>query len=679
VPENKAPSRLEAALLGASLTAAAAAFASAQRSPLFWLGLAPAALAGLLRVEVLPRRRRGLVDYGVWAAISVVAILALLWTIYPVVPEAFVTRGTQAAASAALLLAAASLASRAASHAPARNIIPAIGALLVAALLNPPLPSRPIPPMIVAALALGAYLAVDGRPRLRLPLLPIAFLLLAGLLGFGITSFLPWLQPFVEGATVRMITPKGTSSFAGMSSSSRLGDIEEIALSEQVVMRVATDVPQRLRARVFARFDGITWQSQPASRSFDLVPQAALDPGLARWLQAIPGEPLAGAAFSAQDAAQPGVVRTKIVQIVFNGGALVAPAGPLLVSLPGPVARLDAFGILSTGSSLPVEIYAVLNLPGVTPPAPGEVEASFLAVPANTDERLRSLAARLSDGAPEPRERVRRTLLHLERECRYSLKVGRFSSRQPVAEFLFEKKRGYCEYFASAAALLLRLQGVPARYVTGFNVRDDNYEAGSYVVREADAHAWIEALLPEEGWVELDPTPSAQYDAVHRRRTAWLASAMEWLKAAFAEATARLHGGDWRANARYLAQHAALPGLALLLVVGVMLLRRFFPSRPKRATAAAGTTSDESAAVPEELRDLLSRFEASLRRRGRGRAPNRAPLEHLESLPHGALPPPLLDLGERVVRRYYAVRFGGEASPPGEISRLRVELERLDR
>src|SRR5204863_7826985 len=97
-----------------------------------------------------------------------------------------------------------------------------------------------------------------------------------------------------------------------------------------------------------------------------------------------------------------------------------------------------------------------------------------------------ALAARLGAGARSADERLRATLAWLARECRYSLSVGRFHTSDPVAEFLFEKKRGYCEYFASAAALLLRLQGVPTRYVAGFAVADEAYAAGHYEVREAD-------------------------------------------------------------------------------------------------------------------------------------------------------------------------------------------------
>src|SRR5262249_33231350 len=118
------------------------------------------------------------------------------------------------------------------------------------------------------------------------------------------------------------------------------------------------------------------------------------------------------------------------------------------------------------------------------------------AVPAGLDPRLLALAESLSAGRPPPPTRVARTLDYLAGACRYSLDVGAFTSTQPVAEFVFVKKRGYCEYFASAAALLLRLQGVPTRYVTGFSMDAAERVGEQYVVRESDAHAWIEAWIP---------------------------------------------------------------------------------------------------------------------------------------------------------------------------------------
>ena len=95
----------------------------------------------------------------------------------------------------------------------------------------------------------------------------------------------------------------------------------------------------------------------------------------------------------------------------------------------------------------------------------------------------------------------------LHREFVYSLDAGNLAVRDPLANFLFVTKRGYCEYFASAMAVMLRTQGIPSRVVTGFQSGYFNDVSGSWVMRASDAHAWVEAWIEGRGWVTFDPTP----------------------------------------------------------------------------------------------------------------------------------------------------------------------------
>jgi hypothetical protein len=78
----------------------------------------------------------------------------------------------------------------------------------------------------------------------------------------------------------------------------------------------------------------------------------------------------------------------------------------------------------------------------------------------------------------------------------------------PLAAFLTTDKHGYCQQFAGAMALLLRMGGVPARVVTGFSPGQFDRDRGEWVIRDYDAHAWVEAWFPGSGWVTFDPTPS---------------------------------------------------------------------------------------------------------------------------------------------------------------------------
>jgi len=80
--------------------------------------------------------------------------------------------------------------------------------------------------------------------------------------------------------------------------------------------------------------------------------------------------------------------------------------------------------------------------------------------------------------------------------------------QDPVANFLFERKHGHCEYFASAMAVMLRSLHIPSRLVTGFRGGEYNDITGQYVVRASDAHSWVEAYFPGSGWISFDPTPA---------------------------------------------------------------------------------------------------------------------------------------------------------------------------
>ena len=112
-------------------------------------------------------------------------------------------------------------------------------------------------------------------------------------------------------------------------------------------------------------------------------------------------------------------------------------------------------------------------------------------------------------GVGTPAERARRIERHLLFDYAYTLEfIGRGGER-PIEYFLLEARRGHCEYFASAMVLLLRAQGIPARLVTGFLGAEYASWERAWVVRQSNAHAWVEGYLPGVGWQIFDPTPPA--------------------------------------------------------------------------------------------------------------------------------------------------------------------------
>ncbi len=142
--------------------------------------------------------------------------------------------------------------------------------------------------------------------------------------------------------------------------------------------------------------------------------------------------------------------------------------------------------------------------------------------------RIAELAQRIA-GEGSGGERARRLETHLQSEYQYDLELLGSGGNGAIETFLFEKRAGHCEYFASALVLMLRSQGIPARFVTGF-LGAENSPLGYAIVRQGNAHAWVEAYVPEEGWVVFDPTPPSGRPGVGSGSALELArQAYDWL------------------------------------------------------------------------------------------------------------------------------------------------------
>ncbi len=117
----------------------------------------------------------------------------------------------------------------------------------------------------------------------------------------------------------------------------------------------------------------------------------------------------------------------------------------------------------------------------------------LLRVPEGLDPRIGQLADRIFEGCNTTSEKINAVVNHFGTKYTYSLSMNIPSGRDKLTSFLLDQSSGYCEYFASGAAILLRLAGVPTRYVTGFFVTDKDPESGSWIARNMNAHAWVEA------------------------------------------------------------------------------------------------------------------------------------------------------------------------------------------
>jgi len=118
------------------------------------------------------------------------------------------------------------------------------------------------------------------------------------------------------------------------------------------------------------------------------------------------------------------------------------------------------------------------------------------------------LAQRLAKGATTPYAFVERVYRYLQ-PPRYSYNTDAPRSAYPIETFLFKDKYGYCQHFAGAMALLLRMGGIPARVAVGFTPGTYSSSTGEWVVDDFAAHAWVEVWFPTYGWVAFNPTPSS--------------------------------------------------------------------------------------------------------------------------------------------------------------------------
>lgn len=141
-----------------------------------------------------------------------------------------------------------------------------------------------------------------------------------------------------------------------------------------------------------------------------------------------------------------------------------------------------------------------------TPTLAPEERAAMLQLPEHVSPRVQALAQRWRREALEPRAVAQRALAHFRTEnFVYTLKPPLLGP-DPVDEFLFVTRRGFCEHYTAAFVTLMRAAGVPARIVNGYQGGEINVAGNYLLVRNADAHAWAEIWTPDEGWVRADPT-----------------------------------------------------------------------------------------------------------------------------------------------------------------------------
>lgn len=293
----------------------------------------------------------------------------------------------------------------------------------------------------------------------------------------------------------------GIGRTTGFSDSVDLGVTSRIRGNRNIAMRVQYSEPVGDGSDL--RFRGATFEYYKNRRWFrELRPTRALysrSDGY-RDLDAAIAEPLRGGATG----------RAEIFLEPIGSNSLVVPVetrairleSQPVVSDPGGALLVPSFGRRDT-LRFEVELDAAPVIAGRL----GE-EGYLTALELGDDvtPQIRQLAAQvMGEGSEEQRvDRLLRTLLT---DYSYTDDFTGRDGQNPLEDFLFVYKSGHCEYFASSMVLMLRSQGIPARYVTGFLGAELNPLEDYFVVRQQNAHAWVEAFTPQRGWQVYDPTP----------------------------------------------------------------------------------------------------------------------------------------------------------------------------
>ena len=187
---------------------------------------------------------------------------------------------------------------------------------------------------------------------------------------------------------------------------------------------------------------------------------------------------------------------------------IFTPLGTLSVEAPFSMLMHNDDDVVSPPQPRTNLSYRVTYTAASRAAAPSSLHVHhMLNLPAQLDPRVRQLADRIFAGCTTPAQKISAVCDHFQANYKYSLGLEVPLDRDRLTYFLLEASTGYCEYFASGAAILLRLGDVPTRYVTGFFVTQKDADGKSWIARNMDAHAWVEAWDEQAGeWKIVEAT-----------------------------------------------------------------------------------------------------------------------------------------------------------------------------
>jgi hypothetical protein len=483
----------------------------------------------------------------------------------------------------------------------------------------------------------------------------------------------------------------------GFANEVTLGEIGEIKQSNTPVMHIkpysgSSVLNARWRGSSLAEFDGKKWFNEPGREDWRRVDRGVL------LLRSAPrrhgGHSMAYqvelndiASDTLFFAGTPESITINLPRLRFSrGGTVRSPPGTFTTGL--------RYGVRSY---LEEDVSPTIAPPEALPGVPLE---DYLQLPP-IDQRIPALAQEMSAGATGEFAKAKAIETGLQTRYGYTLQLLREPVSDPLAYFLFVRKQGHCEYFASSMAVMLRTLGIPSRVATGFLSGVYNSMTGWQVIRASDAHSWVEAWIPGQGWTTFDPTPSdpsAGAPGIMSRLSLLVDTVdqfwQDWvmgynlerqvvLASRVGESSRSLQLprfdeiGDWfegftrvgllkGISFRWLAIDLSVVAMAVALWIlfGAAILRWWQThARVRRARRGQGQPTDATL--------LYQRMLAQLSKRGIRKPSHVTPQEFAEGLPE----PGISELVRELTISYNEFRFGGRRDVAPRMIQL---LERLE-
>lgn len=454
---------------------------------------------------------------------------------------------------------------------------------------------------------------VPGRARGRL--IQAAILALSLTASFAVSNVMGSYRREIDNAMFVMVpgllgdTVVGFSTHARLDSITRLRDTEANAVALRVFSR---STPGYLRGRTYDSYVHDSWNVTAPEHSLEPTQDRPEGVRLSTGM----------ALYGLREAPKPYETMT-IVPMISAEGCLFVPLEAVSIAVAGPYPVTDEEGNVKAPAMASWAEYEVFtSLAPVRGPSTDDARHRLLALPDDLDPRVRELAAQLFAKARAPHEKIAAVLTYFHANYTYQMGIEVPRGKDPLTYFLLEQPSAHCEYFATGAAILLRLGGVPCRYVTGFVAAEQNRVGGYWIARSKDAHAWVEAYDDQSGtWLTVEPTVADGVPGPRQQRwTDVFTQSMDVVRYVFLRLKLAIATGRWQDLLREfiarLAGWVKSPGG--LLLVAIAAGYAFIRHRRGRPRTASQPPLDPRAAAVVRLRRAVDR---GVRRLGFTRKP----------------------------------------------------------